>query len=69
MKATKIEDAWAAQKARLVDLSDEQTQADIALVEAKRNLQAATAAYQRATERATTAEKKLATARAKLGGE
>lgn len=61
------EDAWSAQKAKLEELSQEQTQADIALVEANRAYQSATAALQKATERKTTAEKKLSHARGQLG--
>lgn len=63
-KAT--EDNWSAKKARLAELAEEQTSADIALVEAQRAHEAAAVALQAAQERATTAEKRLAHARTKL---
>lgn len=66
---TKIttEDKWAAAKAKIEDLAQEQTQADIALVEAKWNHERATAQLNACQARKTTAEKKLATYRASLG--
>jgi len=69
MKKMNTEDNWAAKKAKLEELASEQTSADIGLVEARRYLERADAAFQLALERATTAEKKLQAARGKLGGE
>ncbi len=69
MKKTTVEDAWSAKKAKLDDLSQEQTQADIQLVETQRALAKAQAAHASAQARKTTAEKKLSSFRATLGGE
>lgn len=68
MKKT-IEDVWSAQKAKIEALAAEQVAADIALVEAQRALEKAQKVYSAAVARKTTAEKKLATLRANLGGE
>lgn len=69
MKKTTVEDAWSAKKAKLDDLSQEQTQADIQLVETQRALAKAQSAHAAAQARKTTAEKKLSSFRAQLGGE
>jgi hypothetical protein len=68
-KHTTLEDAWSAQKAKIEELAAEQVAADIALVEAQRALDKATKLHASAVARKTTAEKKLTTFRANLGGE
>lgn len=73
MKYTKREtltaDKWSAVKEDLAELAAEQVRADIEAVEASRALKAAQERYDSAIKRRTSAEKKLAAARANLGGE
>ncbi len=64
-----MEDAWSVTKAKAEELAAEQAKADIALVEAQRALNAAQKVLLQAQARKTTAERKLATFRASLGGE
>jgi hypothetical protein len=63
------EDRWAAQKAQLEAATAELAAADIDFVEAGRNHATAQAWVNSAIARKTTAEKRLATFRANLGGE
>jgi hypothetical protein len=65
----KVEDLWAAQKAEIQELAQEQAAADIAYVEAQRAFAKAKAELDRALSRKTTAEKKLSHKRTQLGGE
>lgn len=64
-----VEDKWAAQKAQLESATAELAAADIDFVEAGRNHLQAQAWVNSALSRKTTAEKRLATIRANLGGE
>ncbi len=66
-RTNNFEDQWSAAKAKIEILAQEQTSADVMLVEAERAYQAACKKKTEAISRKTLAEKKLAAFRANLG--
>jgi len=62
----RMSDRWEDIKSQLAEAADEQTQADVALVEATATFLDSQQAHQQAIARKTAAEKRLANIRAKL---
>lgn len=69
LNVKEFSDNWERQKAQLTTIAMDSVRADAALVEAKRGLDSAQKAFDKAVKCKTAAEERLSQVRANLGGE